>query len=36
MADWIQTPFGVVSGVGRGISVLDGVVMVKNEGAVLG
>ena len=28
-------PFGVASGVGRGISVLDGVVIVEREGAVL-
>jgi len=24
MADWIRTPFGMVSGVGRGMGVLDG------------
>jgi len=24
MADWIQMPFGVVNGVGRGMGVLDG------------
>jgi len=29
-------PFGVVSGVGRGISVLDGAVIVEEEGTVLG
>ena len=29
-------PFGVVSGVGRGMGVLDGVVIVEGEGAVLG
>jgi len=29
-------PFGMVSGVGRGIGVLDGVVIVEEEGAVLG
>ena len=29
-------PFGVVSGVGRGLGVLDGVVIVEGEGAVLG
>jgi len=28
-------PFGMVSGVGRGMGVLDGVVIVKKEGAVL-
>ena len=35
MADWIQMPIGVVSGVGRGMSVLDGVVIVEQKGAVL-
>jgi len=29
-------PFKVVSGVGRGIGVLDGVVIIRAEGAVLG
>jgi len=29
-------PFGMVSGVGRGMGVLDGVVIVEGEGAVLG
>jgi len=29
-------PFGIVSGVGRGMSVLDGVVIIEGEGAVLG
>jgi len=29
-------PFGVVSGVGRGMCVLDGVEIVEGEGAVLG
>jgi len=29
-------PFGVVSGVGRGMGVLDRVVIVKGEAAVLG
>jgi len=24
MADWIQIPFGMVSGIGRGMGVLDG------------
>jgi len=28
--------FGMVSGVSQGIDVLDGVVIVKGEGAVLG
>ena len=28
-------PFGMVSGAGRGMGVLDGVVIVKGEGAVL-
>ena len=35
MADWIWMPFGVVSGVGRGMGVLDGVVIVEEKGAVL-
>jgi len=34
-ADWIRMPFGVVSGVGRGMGV-DGVVIVEGEEAVLG
>jgi len=29
-------PFGMVSGVGRGMGVLDGVVIVEGEGTVLG
>jgi len=29
-------PFGVVSGVGRGMGVLDGMEIVEGEGAVLG
>jgi len=29
-------PFGMVSGIGRGMGVLDGVVIVKGKGAVLG
>jgi len=29
-------PFGVVSGVGRGMDVLDGVVFVEGEVSVLG
>ena len=29
-------PFGVVSEVGRGMGVLDGVVIVEGEGTVLG
>jgi len=36
MADWIRMPFGVVNGVGRGMGVLDGVVIVEGEEAVLG
>jgi len=32
MADWIWIPFGVVSGVGRGM----GVEIVKGEGAIMG
>ena len=35
-ADWIWMPFGVVSVVGRGMGVLDGVEIVEEEGAVLG
>jgi len=35
-ADWTRMPFGVVSGVGRGMGVFDGVVIVEEEGAVLG
>jgi len=35
-ADWIWMPFRVVSGVGRLMGVLDGVVIVEEEGAVLG
>ena len=33
-ADWIPIPFGVVSGVGRGMSVLDGGGDRRREGAV--
>ena len=36
MAEWIRMPFGVVSGVGQGMGVLDGVVITEGEGAVLG
>jgi len=36
MADWIRMPFGVLRGVGREMGILDGVVIVKVEGAVLG
>ena len=35
-ADCIRIPFGVVSEVGRGTGVLDGVVSVEEEGTVLG
>jgi len=38
MAEWIQMPFGMMNGIGRGIGVLDGglgVVIVEGEGAVL-
>ena len=37
-ADWIRMPFGVVSGVSRGmgVSLLDGVVIIKGEGQILG
>jgi len=33
--DWIGIPFGMVSGVGQGTGVLDGVVIIQGEGAVL-
>ena len=36
MAEWICMPYGMVSGVSRGMGVLDGVVIVEGEGAVLG
>ena len=36
MADWIRMPIGVVSGVGLGTGILDGVVIVEGEGTVLG
>jgi len=35
-AEWILMPFGTVSGVGRGMGVLDGVVIVEGEEAVSG
>ena len=35
MAKWIRMPFGMMSGVSRGMGVLDGVVIVEGEGAVL-
>jgi len=31
MADWIRMPFGMVSGVGQGMGVFDGVVIVEGE-----
>ena len=34
--DWIRMQFGMVSGVGQGMGVLDGVVIVEGEGAVFG
>ena len=34
MAEWIRVPFGVVSGVGRGIGVLDGVYVPQWEDGV--
>jgi len=34
MAEWIRMPIGEVSGVGRGMGVLDGVVIVEGEGTV--
>jgi len=36
MADCIQIAFGMLSGVSRHMGVLDGVVIVEGEGAVLG
>jgi len=36
MADWIRIPFGMVSGVGRGMGALDGSGYRRREGAVLG
>ena len=35
-ADSIRMPFGIVSGVSRMMGVLDGVVIIEGEGAVLG
>ena len=35
-ANSIRMPFGMVSGVGRGMSVLDGVVIVEGEGQFWG
>jgi len=35
-AEWIRMPFGMVSGVGRMMGVLDGVVIVEGEGTDLG
>ena len=35
-AEWIWLPFGIVSGVGRGMGVLDGDGYRRREGAVLG
>jgi len=35
-ADWIRMPFGVVSGVGRGMGILDVGGDRRREGAVLG
>ena len=36
--EWIRMPFGMVSGVGRGMGVLDGmgVVIVEGEGQLWG
>jgi len=36
MADSIQMSFGMVSGIGRGMGVLDGVMIFEGEGAVSG
>ena len=35
-ADWIRMPFGILSGVSRGMVELDGVMIVEGKGAVLG
>jgi len=35
-ADWIWMTFGMVSGVGQGMGVLDGVAIIKRERAVFG
>jgi len=35
-ADWIRMPFGMVSGMGRGMGVLDWMVIDEGEWAVLG
>ena len=35
-ADWIQMLFVMVDGVGRGMGVLDGVVIVEGEGLFWG
>jgi len=34
-AEWVRMPFGMVSGVSQMMGVLDGVVIVEGEGAVL-
>ena len=36
MADWMCMPFGVVSGVGRAMGVLDGVEIVEGNGQFWG
>ena len=36
MADWIRISLRTVSGVGRGMGVLDRVAIVEGEGAVFG
>ena len=35
-AEWIRMTFGMVSGVNRGMDVLDGVVIVEGEGQFWG
>jgi len=35
-AEWIRIQFGMVSGVSRGMGVLDGVVIVEGKGQFLG
>ena len=36
MTDWIWAPFGLVSGIGRGMGVLDVVEIAEEEGTTLG
>jgi len=36
MGEWIQIPFGMVHEVGQEMGILDGVVIVEGDGALLG